>query len=101
MNTKQKLQFYTKKLDEIEKIVKDIMVDDNTNEITIFMADFVAYVQTSPLKDTESVNQLITKYKTNYYKEMPYVISIIKGLLNNLEKYHSRGSGRVGPISFR
>jgi len=101
MNIKQKLQFYIKKLDEIEQIVKENKVDDNINEITTFMADFVAYVQTSALKDTEPVNQLITEYKTNYHKEMSYVISIIKGLLNNLEKYHSSGSGRFAPTISR
>ncbi len=101
MSPKQKLQFYAKKLDKIEQIVKENRVNDNINEITTFMADFVAYVQTSPLKDTEPVNQLITEYKTDYYKEMPYVISLIRGLFNNLEKYHSTGSGRVKPKSFR
>lgn len=101
MSTEQKLKFYNQKLQEIETIVKEDKIKDNANEITVFMADFVAYIQTSPIKDTEPVNQLITEYKTNYQKEMPHIISIIKGLLNNLEKYHSGRSGRISPMSFR
>lgn len=88
MHIKEELRIYKQKLSEIEKIITDNQIDQNIDKISTFMADFTAFIETSQLKDTTAVEKLKNSYRGNYFKEMPYVISISKGLIDNLERFY-------------
>ena len=90
MYHKQKIQYHIQKLGEIEIIVEENTISGDIYKITIFMADFVPFIQSSPIKDTELATQLISEYKSDFYKRMPRIVSIARGLLDNLEKYYSK-----------
>jgi hypothetical protein len=84
----ERIKSYKQKLLEIEKIVNDKQVDQNTDKITTFMADFTAFIETTNIKETVAVEKLKISYRSNYFKEMPYIVSISKGLIDNLENFY-------------
>jgi len=90
MYVKEEIKHQKQKLLEIEKIVNDNQIDQNIDRISTFLADFTAFIETSHVKDTTAVEKLKNSYKGNYFKEMPHIVSISKGLLDNLERFYQK-----------